>query len=193
VGRVSLTAGYGRSYLAFGDANVVLERLAVVGTSDLFLGKYTLTLGVGGVPTGTIHGRQDASLGSGTLGSAALSWRVVDPDEVTPFVVLGATLAGLVATTEGDAGEVGTWRAVDFRFGATAGKTFDWFTPYVAARVFGGPIFWTRGGETDVGGDRFHVQLALGAVAELPAGFDLFAEVAPIAEQGLFGGVGWRY
>lgn len=154
-----------------------------------------LTLGVGGVPQGTLveEGREDRELAAGALATAAISWRVLDDEELLPYVVLGVTLSGLLARTQVE-DVVGAYRALDFRFGTTVGKTLGgWFSPYGAARVFGGPVFWSERGETATGSDRFHVQLAFGAVAILPAGFDLFAEGAPLGEQGVFGGVGYGY
>jgi len=191
--RVSAGAGWGRSFLAFGEEDVTVDKFVVVGSSDLFLGKYTLTLGVGGAPAGSVVGeRATWELRSGFLASAALSWRVVDEGATLPFVVFNAALSALLAKALLDE-QVGDYRATDFRFSATAGKSLEWVTAYLSLRVFGGPVFLTTDGETRVGGDRYHVQAALGAVFALPAGFDLFGELAPVAEESVFAGVGYRY
>ncbi|HTJ84409.1 MAG TPA: hypothetical protein VL400_21975 [Polyangiaceae bacterium] len=190
--RVSANVGWGRAFLAFGDEDVTFERVAVLGSSDLFLGRYTLTLGAGGVPTGSLEGKRTYDLRAGFVGSAALSWRVFDEQPTLPYVVLTAAFSGMRARVELD-DQVGQWLATDFRFSVTAGKSLDWVSPYLSLRVFGGPVFFSFDDETRVGGDRYHVQAALGAVFILPEGFDLFGELAPVAEQSLYAGIGYRY
>jgi hypothetical protein len=79
----------------------------------------------------------------------------------------------------------------DARFSLTVGRTlWQRATPYLAARAFGGPIFFRRDGEATTGTDRYHYQAALGLLVALPAGLDLSAEWAPIGERRLMGGVG---
>ena len=75
--------------------------------------------------------------------------------------------------------------------GALVGKTF-WKTlsPYVGARVFGGPVFWRFADEDVTGTDRYHYQLAAGLLASLPKGVDVYAELAPLGERSVAVGGG---
>lgn len=59
---------------------------------------------------------------------------------------------------------------VDLSFGATLFKVWS---PYVAARAFGGPIFWKLDAKTQIGSDPGHHTLALGSRFDLPCGVDL--------------------
>ena len=77
------------------------------------------------------------------------------------------------------------------RLAVVVGRTFlDVFSPYLAARVFGGPVFWTARGNGEVGTDWYHYQFALGFVVTLPAGLDVYAECAPLGERRCAGGAG---
>jgi hypothetical protein len=203
VGRTSVSFGWARSHLFFFDGqDATLDKFAAVASSDLFFGKFTVTLGAGSMFEGTLQAPGGTRrIGPGWVGAAGLSWRVLDEEESIPYLVFSAT-AGAAATSTRivrpevgmDADERGNYIGVDFRFGATLGKTFfGWLSPYVALRAFGGPIFWTVAGETRFGMDKYHVQGGLGSVFILPGGFDIFVEGNPGGEQGAFGGVGVRY
>jgi hypothetical protein len=63
-------------------------------------------------------------------------------------------------------------------------------SPYAAARAFGWPILWHTGGETRLGTDRYHFQIAAGAVVSLPAAVDVFAEIVPLGERAVTLGAG---
>jgi hypothetical protein len=83
------------------------------------------------------------------------------------------------------------YNAFDLRVGVAVGKTFlDVLSPYLAARLFGGPILWELEGEDVTGTDQHHVQIAFGLAASLPRGFDLFAEGAPFGERAATVGAG---
>jgi len=85
------------------------------------------------------------------------------------------------------------WRAADVRVGVTAGKTFGRARPYVVARAFGGPVSWHVAGQAITGSDSHHYQLGAGIALDLPAHFDLSVEAAPLGEQGLAAGLGYRF
>lgn len=200
VGRTSATVGFARAHLWFDDDNdATLDRWAAVASSNLFFGRFTVTLAAGSLFLGTLRNDDGVyDLGAGWLASLGLSWRVLEESDALPYVVLSASL-GAAATTTAVDDERGSYVGGDFRFGATVGKTFfGWLSPYATARVFGGPIFWTaqdEDGEDEVrfGTDKFHFQVGAGLVFILPEQLDLFVEGQPGAEQGAFGGMGWRY
>ncbi len=193
-GRTSISFGWSRAHLVFDGDEVHLDKPALTLASDLYAGKFTVTLAAGGTALGSlVTERATYDVGPGWIGAAGLSWRVLEEDPTTPYVVL-STVLGAVGATTARGRERGAYLGFDFRFGATVGKTFfGWLSPYTSARVFGGPVFWSEGGATKLGTDRFHVQGALGAVFLLPESLDFFVEGSPGGEQGAFGGLGWRY
>lgn len=194
-GRTSVTGAFTRSYLLFdGEDDATFNRWAVVAASDLFVGKFTVTLGAGALFAGRLDTPEGTwQMDQGWLAAAGLSWRVLDGAGSLPYIVLSASLGGAGASTRLDE-QRGDYYGLDFRFGATLGKTFaGWFSPYASLRAFGGPIFWFVEDELRWGTDKFHFQGALGTVFILPEGFDLFVEAQPGAEMGGLAGVGWRY
>ncbi len=205
-GRAALTMAYTRSYLSFGsgsiedadfslDQNVTFERMAFALEADFFIGKFSVSLIAGGVPIGELRTRDRTyTMAPGWLVGAAVSWRVVEEKEKGPYILFNASLGALGSKTAYEDLR-GEYYGFDFRFGATAGKTFGgWFSPYLAARVFGGPILWDQGdGTLRLGSDRFHIQPAVGAVLILPEHVDLFVEGNLVGEQGASLGIGWSY
>lgn len=125
----------------------------------------------------------------GWLGALTSSWRIMDGEGAKPFMLVSVTLAGSGARTQ----RSGLWSAdadpesllaFDARAGLTVGKTFSGvISPYAGVRLFGGPILWRFRGEDLGGTDLHHYQLALGMSSSLPAGIDLFAEIAPLGER----------
>ncbi len=126
----------------------------------------------------------------GGLVAVGLDYRVRQGDGAAPIVDLslfvGATWA---KTTAPGTDSLTSYFATDARLGVRAG----WFAPggtfpYVAARVFGGPVQWELNGDDVVGTDIHHYQFALGAAGRVgPVG--VFAEWAGLGEQALSAGV----
>jgi hypothetical protein len=144
--------------------------------------------------TGAEVARVHHEMSPGWLATLSGSWRVVNGVGSAPFVLLSATLGAAGARTEEvAAGETETagYTAMDLRLGVAVGKTFfQVLSPYAAARVFGGPIFWRFRGEDRTGTDRHHYQLGLGVAVSLPRRFDVFAEGAPLGERAATIGAG---
>jgi hypothetical protein len=83
--------------------------------------------------------------------------------------------------------------AFDLRLGAIAGRTFaDTVTPYLLARAFGGPVFWTIDGEDVIGSDTRHVQLGAGLGVTTPLGLDAVVDVSLVGEQSASLSLSWR-
>lgn len=153
---------------------------------------------LGGEMTGgELKGAETATLDAGWSAGVQLSrrWTV----RGWPALYLGASVALAASRTTAryeSKGPAHNLVAADVRFGGVAGWTFfATVTPYVAARLFGGPVSWktTPGGAAQMGTDRYHVQLAGGLSANLPAGFYLSAEWAPLGELGLSSELGLRF
>ncbi|EYF00899.1 hypothetical protein [Chondromyces apiculatus] len=157
-----------------------------------------VTLQAGG---GVSHGGSlrvagvDHEFHPGWLATVGGSYRVFQGEGAAPFVLLTASFGASGAPTQERGASTRTdterYLAIDARLGALAGWTFfDTLTPYLAARVFGGPIFWRFQGRDITGTDRYHYQLALGTTVLLPGGFNVSAEGIPLGERGLSVGVG---
>jgi hypothetical protein len=63
------------------------------------------------------------------------------------------------------------------------GKTFGAFTPYAAARGFGGPVGWTLGGDEATGSDAHHYTVGAGLNVRPGKRLDLSVEAMPLGEQ----------
>jgi hypothetical protein len=107
-------------------------------------------------------------------------------DEV-PFLTSTLAFAMSGATTEerGGSRERESLTAADLRLGLLFGITlFDAWSPYLAGRVFGGPVSWRQLGRDRTGTDRRHYALGLGSSVTLGR-FELLADVAVLGERGV--------
>jgi hypothetical protein len=202
--RVGASAGAFASDITFGGGiDPYIERRSVSASFDWHPNlKSTLSFGAGAGLGGRMvfhdaktGGTARVTIDPGWLVSFAYSTRLVDGLGSKPFVLVsisaGGSGAGTHATSPAPPGPNEQLLAFDVRGGVTVGKTFfRTINPYASARVFGGPIFWKYAGDTKLGTDQRHVQLAVGMVTLLPKSFDLFAEVAPIFERGVTVGGG---
>ena len=53
---------------------------------------------------------------------------------------------------------------------------WDAFSPYVLARIFGGPVFWRYAGQAVTGTDVYHYQFGAGFALSLARTVDVFVE-----------------
>jgi hypothetical protein len=128
----------------------------------------------------------------GPLVSLAVSYRVADDRGAAPFVLLGLSASGAYAETS-PRGTTATDALVpvDVRASVTVGKTVARIlAPYLAARAFGGPVFWSIEGQSVTGTDAYHFQIGGGFSLSLGR-FDLHLEVAPLGERSLACGAGF--
>ena len=134
---------------------------------------------------GTIH-----DVEPGGLASLGMEYRALVGDGATPFVDLSMFLsASWAQTVAPDSDSKTSYSAADARLGLRVGWSIGVnFFPYVAARVFGGPVNWELDGEDVVGSDIHHYQIALGAATRIgPVG--IFVEWAGLGEQALSTGL----
>lgn len=110
------------------------------------------------------------------------------------FVTGSAGLSVARASTHmaGVAGDE-SFTAGDARVGAIAGRTLGkiW-NPYVLARGFGGPVFWTVDGAAVTGTDTRHFQLGAGLSVATSIGLTLNVDVSALGEQAASLGATWR-
>jgi hypothetical protein len=147
--------------------------------------RWTLTAAGGSVLSGRLQAADGSfAIGPGAVVSLGASWLALEPEGLRPFALLsaGLTWSQLGGPTEYTAG--------DLRLGVTVGYTFfERVSPYLTARLFGGPVRWRGQMYTD----RYHYQLGVGAAVGLPAGFDLLVEAVPFGEQRITGGLGLNF
>jgi hypothetical protein len=174
--------------IVFDGARVPVRELAITATLGHFATpRLGWTITAGGIAAGSIEGRD---LDGGATIAGALSWLPVYERPRRPFVSLSLSLGSALARGTTDDGVKAWWSAWDLRGGVMVGKTFaGHVVPYAAARVFGGPVFWRRGGQGVIGGDRRHVTVGAGLTVRLPARMDLSVEAMPLGEQSLSGGL----
>lgn len=192
--------GYVRTTLRFTAGSATFEpdlfKHAVTITGERRLGdRWTLQLGVGATLAGELRiGGEAYTLDPGPLASVAASYRVVDETTHAPFVIASASLGASYGLTHvrGATRDPGaSFVATDGRIGAAVGKTIGrTLSPYLAARAFGLPAYWTYRGADAVGTDTHHYQVGAGAVLRLGR-VDLAAEFVPIGERAVVAGVGF--
>ncbi|MEZ4339811.1 MAG: hypothetical protein R3B82_24585 [Sandaracinaceae bacterium] len=142
----------------------------VLGTARFRLGP-ALTLGAaaGAILGGHVDaGPRRFEVTPGAHLSAQLTWTPLRaPGSPLTVGLTGAVAVGLSGTRDRDTGATAAFTAVDVRVGVTASRTIaEVLTPYLAARAFGGPVFWDAGAGDVVGSDTKHVQLVVGASVE---------------------------
>ena len=110
VGRTSVSFGWARSHLIFFDGeDARLDKFAAVASSDLFFGKWTVTLGAGSMFEGTLKAPGGTRrIGPGWVGAAGVSWRVVDEAPVIPYLVFSATAGAAATSTRTDGADADT-------------------------------------------------------------------------------------
>jgi hypothetical protein len=195
---VGVSGSYASTAIRFDDdlrfdqtRNALLATVGYAPKRDL-----TLELGAGSLVDGSFE-RAGATydFAPGFLLMVGGSYRLLQQDGTRPFVLLGGQLAYVMSHTKEYAGDESVpYHAVDLRMGPIVGWTFfDMLSPYVIARVFGGPVFWRYQDEAIVGGDVHHYQLGAGIALLIAERVNLYAEGVPLGEQALAAGAGFRF
>jgi hypothetical protein len=143
-----------------------------------------LTASLGAILDGSVDHASKEDVSAGLITSITLNLLALYESESRPFVLGSATVG--VATTKAisDDGVSHRWTANDNRLGVMVGKTFaDHFVPFATARVFGGPVYWSLGGEDVVGTDIHHYTVGAGVTYQVPGSFSIFAEGLALGEQ----------
>lgn len=156
--------------------------------------RLAFSLGLGGAVGGRLlapDGPHDFA--PGFVSSLGVSYRLVEGG--TPvgrgFVAVSGLLSWTASSTQlGDQGPSTDYNAVDLRAGVAAGLTWArTLTAYGVVRAFGGPVYWSYQGASQLGTDTHHYQVGGGLALLLPGRVDLFAEGVPLGEQAVATGV----
>ena len=187
-----MSGSYSDTRLVFssggGSVDASFAKYAVMASVDRRLGdRWTVGGGVGTTATGNIDvNGVTSTVSPGPLGALTTSFRPLDEGTVAPFVLLSASMAASLSWVASS-----TLAAFDVRLGVAAGKTIaDVVTPYVLARAFGGPVFWSIAGASATGTDAYHYQLG-GGVSVRVGRADLVAEGVPLGERAVIVGAGF--
>jgi hypothetical protein len=169
-------------------------RLLTGGLSVRTSENYAVQLSVGSLVGSTID-PHDGVLGlrTGLVVSAAATWRMLEGYDEEPFVTVTAGMLYLRSASEDGV----AYRGTELSLGLAIGKSFaETVAPYLAVKVFGGPVRWRHDdpehGFFDplTGNDSDNLQAAVGVVAAISAGFDLQLEVAPFQGRSVVLSVG---
>jgi len=190
--RVGASGLYTSTTLRFSDdvhgdetRNAVLASVAYHPTRS-----FAIHAGVGAAFAGQLtmpDGVYDFSPGPTAVAGA--SWRVL---EARPFLILTSQLSFTAARTHRVGTEEPTtgYEAFDLRLGGLFGTTlFDLVSPYAAARVFGGPVFWHYQNGAVTGTDLYHYQVGAGVAVLVASRVDVYAEAIPLGERALSAGL----
>jgi hypothetical protein len=195
--RVGAAFGAFSSTLKLGDHDVDIRQRAVTATLDVRTSdRLTLQAGLGAVLAGELStAGRTFDVKPGWLFSLGVGYRFVDGAGAAPFVLGSASYAmSFSHTQEAAAAPRVSLGTGDVRVGLAVGKTFfEVLSPYVVARVFGGPVWWKLDGEKLTGGDKYHYQVGAGLAVVVAGRIDAFVEGVPLGEKRLSFGAGFSF
>lgn len=110
------------------------------------------------------------------------------------FLTTGWAAALTLAPTVTPFDRRGLYGAVDFSFALAAGGTIaNVWSPYLSARAFGGPVWFTPTGGLVPGHDPDHHSLGVGSVLTLPRNLEVGLDAALLGAKGLTASAGLSF
>lgn len=194
--RVGVTSVYTSTVLRF-SSTLQTGETRFAGLADLSYApsaRLSLSLAVGAAVGGRLlapDGPHDFA--PGFVSGLGASYRLLEGRTLLGrgFVVVSGLLSLTASSTQlGNEGARTSYDALDARAGLAAG--FSWWhalSAYGVVRAFGGPVFWTYEGASQLGTDTHHYQVGGGVALLLLRRVDIFVEGVPLGEQALSGGV----
>ena len=190
---VGVGAGGFASTLEFSDAtpDADIQQYSVAASAGYrFSHRLSVRLTAGAILGGeleTVDRTFDVGPGFLLSGSVSRRW------DIGRWFLAGTLSAGVSRTTTEEAGVADAPSveliASDARVAALFGTTVaDRVSPYVLARGFGGPVFWSIDGEDSTGTDAHHYQLGAGGSVALPANVSAQIDVSFLGERSLSAG-----
>jgi hypothetical protein len=198
---VGLAYGFSDTRLVFlGHDRVRLRQWASAASFVAVLDNGTLLgASLGAVMGGRIDGLGSSSeqwtIDPGVVWSLTAGRRFFGQRPAVPFLLVLGTFSGSSTRTRRVFdGELVPLHAFDGKLDLTVGWTIgESFSPYLAVRGFGGPVLWQIEGERAIGGDLYHVSLALGFNLSLANRVALYFDGAFLGLRSLGGGVSFRF
>ncbi len=175
------------------DLDVDLE-MTTVSISGAWLRspRWTIRAGAGLILDGTLQSATGPvhQLEPGGTVALGVEYRARSGAAGNPFMDLSLFLgASWAQTVAANSDQQKSYFAADARLGVRAGWTIGGnIFPYVAARIFGGPVNWELEGEDVVGTDIHHYQVALGTATQIGQ-VGVFVEWAGLGERALGAGM----
>jgi hypothetical protein len=177
--RIGASFGYTSSVLLFSDGlRAPTERDTVMVSfehpmRDKRGSRWTLEFGAGSLLGGFLQTgpSSQATFSPGVIADVSLSHLIIEPHGyASPFLLLSFTLAGVWSRTSSAAMDA-DYVAFDFSADVAAGVSMRMkrqaITPFLAGRLFGGPVFWTHTTNAVLGMDAYHYSLGPGLALSL--------------------------
>jgi len=190
---VGAAAAATQTTLAFtGDRELEIVQYAVTATAG-YIGasRWSVRGSLGTVLDGALDGEgRTHDIGPGIVGAASASKQWTSG----AWFVTGSLGAGISRTTTLETGgSQQSLIAIDvLRAGVMAGRTFGVTSPYVMARGFGGPVFWTLDAMDITGTDTSKFQLGAGVSVTTASGLSLLLDVSALGERSASLGMSYR-
>jgi hypothetical protein len=197
---VGVSGAFSGTHIEFSSSgrtfDTYFDKYAVTASVDRRLGeRWTIGGALGSTVTGALDvAGVTSTVSPGPLGAFTASFRPLDEGDLAPFVLFtGSAAASVSWTSPPGGGASSALSAFDLRLGVVAGKTLAHLvTPYLLARAFGGPVFWSGGGPSATGTDANHYQLGAGVSVHVGR-VDAMVEGVPLGELGLVVGLGFAF
>ena len=195
--QVALNGGGVRTDLSFDGNRQRLEDASAAVAFTYRPSALSFQVSLGAILTGSLEGPLgNYDLQPGVVASASVGYTLLDGSGPRPYLAFSGTVgvATTVTHSRTDPADRPRFTALDLRASVVLGKRlFDVWLPYVGAAVFGGPVWFSPGGQSHTGSDVYHYRLSAGSSFSLPAHLELFVEVGFLGEQALLGGLGYAF
>ena len=199
---LGLSFGFSDTRLVFPGAGRYRFRQSAYALSFVGVLKGGLVLGAGVGPHmgGRIEGLRGAPADSweirpGVLWSLTVARRYFGTRPQIPYLLVVGTLSGSSASTRRESnGEQAGLHALDVKGDVSVGWTLgDAWSPYLAVRGFGGPVFWKLDDQRVIGSDLYHVSVAAGFNLAIGHRVSLYFDGAFVGMRGISGGASVRF
>ena len=195
---IGLSYGFSDTRLVFvGEGRFRIQQWASAASFVAALKNGTvLGASVGALMGGRLaHADQQWTIEPGVVWSLTAGRRFFGQRPAIPFLLVIGTFSGSsTRTRHGGSGETTPLHAFDGKLDLSVGWTLgEAFSPYLAVRGFGGPVLWRIDGERVLGGDVYHVSLAVGFNLSLANRVALYFDGAFLGLRSLGGGVSVRF
>ena len=187
-----------KSTLSFDDRYNVDVKMTTASLSLAWAldNSWTVRAGLGAIMGGelTPAGGIKNDIDPGVVTTVGAEYVALFGESYSPYIDISMFFSGsFTETVPAISGEDKIkYSAFDLRLGARAGWDVKGkFFPYLAARIFAGPVSWKLNGEDVTGSDINHYQIAAGAAYRFDSG-SIFAEWGAMGEKAVSAGFGFN-